>query len=215
MLTVTGVGFGTSTETVNLHHSESDQNICASTEITGYGVFTCYTIAQEILSSDTLHLVVGSTNYNCENSDSSQCQYEALNASSPTVSTITLTSTSVLTFTGTDFDGDADSVDCNMLGVTGTGVVSGTDTIVTCTFAQGVPTSDSPVTPTLVFVTESSGTESTALTGSQTITNTAGSYTGETGLSCSFEGGCLYTIQGAGLASTLSGDDANTIIVCD
>lgn len=81
-----------------------------------------------------------------------------------------------------------------MLGVTGTGVVSGTDTIVTCTFAQGVPTSDSPITPTLVFVTESSGTESTALTGSQTITNTAGSYTGETGLSCSFEGGCLYTI---------------------
>jgi hypothetical protein len=46
-LTVTGVGFGTSS-TVNLYHVESTSNICATTEVTSYGVFTCYTTAQEI-----------------------------------------------------------------------------------------------------------------------------------------------------------------------
>lgn len=86
MLTVTGVGFGTSTETVNLFHTESAQNICASTEITGYGVFTCYTIAQEILSTDTLSLVVGDDTYACGNFFSSLCAYAALDASSPTIS---------------------------------------------------------------------------------------------------------------------------------
>jgi hypothetical protein len=47
-LTITGVGFGTNTASVNVNHVESGQNICSSTEITAYGQFTCYTIAQEI-----------------------------------------------------------------------------------------------------------------------------------------------------------------------
>lgn len=102
-----------------------------------------------------------------------------------------------------------------MLGVTGTGVLSVGDTVVTCTFDKGVPVSDAAVTPTLVFVSNTGANEATALTGSQTVTNTAGSYTGQSGLSCSFAGGCLYNIEGTGLANTLSGDDANTIMFCD
>lgn len=45
-LVVKGVGFGVESTSVNLEHG--GENICASTEITDYGTFTCYTIAKEI-----------------------------------------------------------------------------------------------------------------------------------------------------------------------
>lgn len=46
-LTITGVGFGVDS-TVNLYHQESNQDLCYDTEVTAYGTFVCYTIAQEI-----------------------------------------------------------------------------------------------------------------------------------------------------------------------
>lgn len=59
-LTVTGVGFGINSENLNLYHVESNQNICdSSSTVNGYGDYTCYTIAQEILSTDTIKLAVG------------------------------------------------------------------------------------------------------------------------------------------------------------
>lgn len=47
LLTVTGTGFGTSSEELNLNHS-SGEDICETVTITGYGTFTCLTKAMEI-----------------------------------------------------------------------------------------------------------------------------------------------------------------------
>jgi hypothetical protein len=79
---------------------------------------------------------------------------------------------------------------------------------------MGVPLSDDPVIPTLVFHTTADSLENTALTGDVTFTKAAGTFTGESALSCSFEGGCLYSITGTGLASSLAGNDDNKVMVC-
>ena len=39
--------------------------------------------------------------------------------------------------------------------------------------------------------------------------------TGQTGLNCSFQGGCMYSVTGSGLANTLIGHDEDKITVCN
>lgn len=56
LLTITGTGFGTETESMNLVHSSSGTEICEEVNITGYGTFTCLTKAMEIESSDEIIL---------------------------------------------------------------------------------------------------------------------------------------------------------------
>jgi len=102
-----------------------------------------------------------------------------------------------------------------MLGFTGTGAASST-TEVTCTFDKGVPSSDAEVSPTVVFVRDSASTEDTALNASSlTVTNPLTVVGGQTGLTCSFAGGCHYNIEATGLASALAGDPDNTVTVCN
>lgn len=75
-LTITGVGFGINSTSVNLYHVESSQNLCYFVEVTAYGTFTCYTIVQEVQTTDTLKLVVAGSQYNCLNTASAaDCQY--------------------------------------------------------------------------------------------------------------------------------------------
>ena len=128
---------------------------------------------------------------------------------------MTLLDSTTLEFTGTNLIATSDSINCNMMGVTGTGVSSDADTKVTCTFDKGVPATDSEVTPTLVFVVAADDTEDTALTGGQTIINPLTVTGGQSGLTCSFEGGCYYSIGGTGLASTLAGNSDNSVTVCN
>ena len=186
-LTVTGVGFGTNSASVNLYHVESNQNICDSrSSVNAYGDYTCYTIAQEIQSTDTLRLSVGGQTYDCLNSGTpSDCKFEALDASSPTVTAITVIDDTTLEFSVTLLIA-SDSIDCNMLGVTGSGVSSNGSTTVTCTFDKGVPGTDNPVTPALVFITTSGDLEDTALPGDATVTNPIGTPSGEKSKICSF-----------------------------
>lgn len=100
--------------------------------------------------------------------------------------------------------------------MTGTGVLSGDSTQVTCTFDKGVPVSATDVSPKLIFANTSAKTEDTALNSSSiTISNPLGTTFGQTGLSCSFAGGCLYNIQANGLASALAGDANNSVTVCN
>lgn len=101
-----------------------------------------------------------------------------------------------------------------MLGYTGTGVSSDADTKVTCTFPKGVPATDTGVSPTVMFNTTAGSLSKTALTGGQTINNPMGTPSGQS-TSCSFEGGCLYSILGTGLAAAMAGDEANNkVTVC-
>ena len=39
--------------------------------------------------------------------------------------------------------------------------------------------------------------------------------TGQTSLTCSFQGGCIYSVKGAGLTNSLSIGDENKITLCD
>lgn len=77
LLTVTGTGFGVDTTGLNLVHSSSGTDICSEVTITGYGQFTCLTVAMEISSSDQINLKTDSGSYSCGNSiDSSACGFE-------------------------------------------------------------------------------------------------------------------------------------------
>lgn len=67
LLTITGTGFGTETESVNLIHSGTSSEICEEVNITGYGTFTCLTKAMEIESSDVIILSTSSGEYPCGN----------------------------------------------------------------------------------------------------------------------------------------------------
>lgn len=68
LITVSGVGFGSDNQdAVNLYHVQSNQNICSSVEVTGYGTFTCQTNAQEISASDELKVVVNGSQAACLN----------------------------------------------------------------------------------------------------------------------------------------------------
>ena len=56
LITVTGTSFGVNTAEVTLIHGSTQEDICQSVSITGYGTFTCLTKAMEISSSDSLQL---------------------------------------------------------------------------------------------------------------------------------------------------------------
>ena len=56
LLTVSGTGFGTATESLNLVQSSTGTEICDEVKISGYGSFTCLTKAMEILSTDEIQL---------------------------------------------------------------------------------------------------------------------------------------------------------------
>ena len=105
LLTVTGVGFGIdNTESVNLYHIPSSQNLCSSVEVTGYGTFTCQTIAQEVTSSDELRLVVDSAQNACLNTASpADCQLSQVKASSPSLSSVAMDGADGITFSGANF----------------------------------------------------------------------------------------------------------------
>jgi len=77
LLTVTGTGFGTSTEVINLVHESSSTEMCEEVIITGYGTFTCLTKAMEITAGDTILLKTSSGEYACGNTlNPDECNFE-------------------------------------------------------------------------------------------------------------------------------------------
>ena len=77
LLTVTGNGFGTSTEGINLIHESSGSEMCEEVSITGYGTFTCLTKAMEITAGDTILLATSSGEYACGNTlNPDECNFE-------------------------------------------------------------------------------------------------------------------------------------------
>ena len=107
-----------------------------------------------------------------------------------------------ITFTGTNFPTTA-TVLGTYGGVTATSGTS-TDTSAVLTFGAGIPVSSTAIAPTLYFKNaDSTQVSANTPTTPVTIANplTIGSSTA--GLSCSFAGGCAYTVTGNGLFSTL------------
>lgn len=87
----------------------------------------------------------------------SDCDYEQVNADSPTVSAVTLTSSTQIDVTGTSFPTSDFEAVVIVLGVESDSAVINSDTSITATFTAGVPVSSLAFTPSLRFVPDSSG----------------------------------------------------------
>lgn len=109
MLTVTGTGFGPNTETIALMHypagSAVGVNICATTEITGYGTFTCMTKQGEVLSADELRIEADGSEGVCVNTlTPDNCKFSQEIANSASITDVQLVDERTLVFTGTNFN---------------------------------------------------------------------------------------------------------------
>ena len=157
LLTVTGTGFGSSTQGLNLEHATGG-DICDEVTILGYGSFTCLTKAMEIVSGETLTLKTASGSYSCGNTlTPADCDYEQLIASSPTVTGASISSSSTISITGTAFLTSGYDAIVLFKGVESTSAVIDSDTSITATFANGVPVSATAASPSIRFVQTSSG----------------------------------------------------------
>jgi hypothetical protein len=133
--------------------------------------------------------------------------------SSPSFNDVALAG-STMTVTGTNFPtSDYDAV-CVFQGVEQTGTIN-SDTEVECDWSTiGVPLSESEVAPLVVFRSTSNPDtdQLTAVNDSVTLSNPASTPT-STATSCSFAGGCSYTISGDGFYASMQ-NSANSISVC-
>ena len=222
LITVTGTGFGTDTEGVNLTHDASGTDICEEVNMISYGTFTCMTTAMEITAGETITIKTASGSYSCGNTQSpDDCSFEQLDASSPTISAASVSSSSTLTITGTAFPTSDYDVIVLFKGIESSSAVIDSDTSITATFSNGIPISDSASAPSVRFVPVSSDSrrrlmslvdadlQLIAIPSDITVSNTLSVTSSTDGLSCSFQGGCSYTVTAAGLTSSLSDSATN------
>lgn len=225
LLTVTGTGFGVNTQDVNLTHGPSGTDICEEVNMIGYGTFTCLTTAMEITSGDALTLKTASGSYSCGNTSTpDDCNYEQLNASSPAVTAASVSSSSTITIEGSAFPISGYDVIVVYKNVESSSAVIESDTAITATFDNGVPISDSESAPSVRFVPSSrrrrlmslsdADLQLIALPQDITVTNTLSVTDSTSGLTCSFQGGCSYTVTAAGLTASLTDSATNQIDVC-
>ena len=227
LITVTATAIGVDTEDVNLTIGSGGEEICESVTITGYGSFTCLTKAMEISSSDSLVLKTASGFYNCGNTiDATECVYEQLDAGSPTVTDVTISSASQVDITGTDFPTAEKDAIVIIQGVESTYCTINDSTSITAIFENGIPVVSAPAAPSLRFVpTTTERRRLIALTSSDeqliafqtgiTVENELSVTDSTSGLSCSFQGGCSYTVTADGLTASLQGDETTSYIdVC-
>ena len=66
----------------------------------------------------------------------------------------------------------------------------------TCTFEAGIPATEGDASPVLVYSWPDSEDFTHNSITSEVVNKSAGTPAGISGLSCSFEGGCLYEISG-------------------
>lgn len=229
LITVTGTGFGVDTQDVNLIHEATGTEICSEVEMISYGTFTCLTVSLEIAPADNLYLKTASGSYSCANSlNSAECHFEQAQASSPAVTSASISSSSTIAVEGTGFPTSDYDVIVLFKGVESDSAVINSDTSITATFNNGIPVSESAESPSIRFVPAEDGGRRQLISlrdagiqligwisgDSTTIQNTLSVTDSTSGLSCSFQGGCSYTVTSDGLTSTLTDSETNYIDVC-
>ena len=224
LLTVTGTGFGVKTEGVTLAKASGD-SVCDKVTITGYGTFTCMTKAEEITASDVLSLKTSAGTYACANTlTAANCGYEQTTAASPAVTGAAKASSTTITITGTSFDVALDAVVVYQ-GVESDSATIDSDTTITATYTKGVPVSSAPQAISVSFIPKPAGGRRLSLADSNsqlvaaqaiavTMENALSVTSSTSALTCSFQGGCPYTVTSAGLFATLKDSSADSISVC-
>lgn len=214
LIKVTGTGFGPETTGLNLYHGASTTAICTEVVVTGYGTFECHTgaLAAEIATADTIELQLGGVNSACANSVTTACDFTAEIASSPTVTGASIAVNSI-SFVGTAFPTAGYTAKAIYNGAEAPAVISDANNAV-ATWTGGVPSSATAIEPLLIFIADSDAHELTAYSdGTVLIDNVLTVSSSSAGLSCSFAGGCEYSINAQGLFSNFA-DAANQVTVC-
>ena len=127
--------------------------------------------------------------------------------------------------TGTSFPTSDYDVIVLFKGVESSSATIDSDTSITATFSTGIPISDVASAPSVRFVPTSGGRrrlmslvdadlQLIAIPSDVTVSNTLSVTDSTSGLSCSFQGGCSYTVTAAGLTSSLTVSETNQIDVC-
>lgn len=225
LLTVTGTGFGINTTGVNLVIEASGDEICAEVTMLGYGSFSCLTKVMEINAADVLLLKTDSGSYTCDNTlDTTVCFFEQLSASSPAVTAATVTSANSMIVEGTGFPTSGYAAIVLFKGIESSSAVISDATSITVTFDNGIPVSEEASAPSVHFVPsdgrrrlvslDSADIQLIATQVDVTIQNNLSVTSSTAGLSCSFQGGCSYTVYADGLSSSLVGSSTNSIDVC-
>ncbi len=194
VIKVTGSGFGSLTTNLNLWSSQSG-NVCSKVTYVDPYTFLC-TTNPIVMADGELKLNTG----NAQTSAPDTTLTRFSQTTSVAYSTVVMTSNTI-TFTGSNLPTTA-TVLGTFNGVTASsGTCDGTTTVLT--FSQGIPVSATAISPTLYFKNSDSSlifaNPLTPITFANPLT--LGSSTAN--LSCSFAGGCQYTVYGNGLLSTL------------
>lgn len=151
------------------------------------------------------------------------CGYQQTTAASPAVTSASVASSSTIDIVGTNFDITLSAV-VVYKGIESDSAVINSDTSITATFTSGVPVTSAPAAISVSFIPTSRrrmlslADETSQLVAAQasavTLDNTLSVTDSTTGLSCSFQGGCPYTITSAGLLTTLKDSKTDQIDMC-
>ena len=191
LLTVTGTGFGSKTKGLMLVDA-AGKDLCDKVTIKSYGKFECLTKAQEIKKA-SMKIKTADGSYACGNTKkATDCEYEQMSASSPTVTGFASTATTI-TVTGSSFPLSGYTASVVFKGVESSSATIDSATKVTATFTGGVPVSKDPTAPVVKFTPSSrrmlsgaanylqaAGAADVKLTSAPTVTAST------KGLECSF-----------------------------
>lgn len=208
VITATVKGVGVDTTGLKLYYGSTE--LCSSITIVDYGKIQCVTKAVAINSATAVTVKLGSTSYQCVNSDTTQCQYST-SASMPAVSAASIVSGQYISLTGTNFFTSGYTAKVRYAGVYADSVSIDSATGVVASFTKGVPFQGIAVKPELSFVKPSGETHFASVTA--TLSNLPPTLT-TAATTCSFAGGCQLTLNTQGLSSTLSNSTRARINVC-
>jgi DUF2075 family protein len=163
-----------------------------------------------MVDSTNMQISIDGSYYDCATNGS--CTYIQLTGTSPTISGVTLDGSS-MTFAGTSFPTSDYDASCVYQGVTQAGTIN-SDSEVVCDWTDmGVPLSETAVEPSIVFTHADGVIQLTADNSAAVTLDNPASAPTSTATSCSFAGGCSYTISGAGFYASLQNSD-NSISLC-
>lgn len=104
-------------------------------------------------------------------------------------------------------------IEADVDGVIGTGTPTADSSQVSVTFDQGLPVTDAPTVVTLTYIDDTTGNRFTALNTGAEVQEVLAVSSSVSGLTCSYGGGCEYSITGSGVAGSLLQSD-NHVKVC-
>lgn len=115
--------------------------------------------------------------------------------------------------TGTDFDISGFTASVEFAGVTADSVTIDSATQATATFTWGVPIGTG--SPLITFDSDTETYSKFWSNGESEYTNALAATDSTSGLTCSFAGGCTYTVTAQSLATMIRDDDSiNQVTVC-